>query len=78
MSIELSVEMIEMLEFVLINYCVGTVTFSLFVLDSESGPSEFAISGMAIGILHAALPMDYINSLLCKVNPAFPNSELYE
>lgn len=66
MSADLSVEMIEMLEFVLIMYCLGMLTFSFFILDSESGVSVFALAGIILGVTHAALPMDELNSFICK------------
>ena len=35
MSAELSIEMTEMLEFVLIIYCSGTLIFNIFVLNND-------------------------------------------
>ena len=73
MSADLSVEMTEMLEFSLIIYCAGAIIFSIFVLSEGSGVSPISVTGMVIGVIHAALPMDYINSIICPVPLAPPN-----
>lgn len=73
MSSDLSVEMTEMLEFVLIIYCSGSLIFSLCVMGNFSNSGTWSILGVILAIIHAALPMDKINLLIFKVKEAPPN-----
>ena len=40
--------------------------------------STYSILGLVITILHAILPMDQFNTLICQVDEAPPNDEFYE
>lgn len=67
MSSDLSIEMTEMLEFVLIIYCLGNMVFSLFILEDSDSISIWLILGVVIGIFHAGLPMDKVNNVICPL-----------
>lgn len=73
MSSDLSIEMTEMLEFVLIIYCLGNLIFWIFILGDYNNLSYWAVGGVFLGLIHAMLPMDMINSKICYVKEAPPN-----
>lgn len=63
---ELSIEMTEMLEYMLPIYCASNIFWEYLFSDYLSAP---ALTGLVIGIVNAMLPMEYINRLL------FPSKE---
>ncbi|EGR30034.1 phage head-tail family protein, putative, partial [Ichthyophthirius multifiliis] len=71
MSITLSIEMTEHLEYFLSIYSVSTLIFYYYI-NGESW-SQVSIIGAVIGIAHAWLPMQLINQKIFKVNAAEPN-----
>jgi hypothetical protein len=40
--------------------------------------SIYAYTGVGLGIIHAALPMEYLNTLICVIQEPEPNDEFYE
>lgn len=74
MSSDLSREMTEMLEFVLIFYCLGNVIFSLFILEDSETISLWLILGVGIGVLHAGLPMDKVNTCIFPIKKSTSNT----
>ncbi|KRX04521.1 hypothetical protein PPERSA_04336 [Pseudocohnilembus persalinus] len=80
MSSDLSREMIEMLEFVLIIYCTGNLIFWIFILEDQEDKScsIWSILGVVVGVLHAALPMEKVSEFLCKVKNAPFNEQSYQ
>lgn len=74
MSKDLSREMTELLEYALIIYCVSILIFRYIITnDTSTSTTPLIIIGIAIGILHAMLPMDLVNRLIFKVKLAPPN-----
>ena len=71
LSAELSIEMTEMLEFVLPIFSASNLFFYWYITDQT--PTIIIIS-FVIGVLHAALPMQEFNELIFKLDEPEPNN----
>ena len=86
MSSSLSREMIEMLEFVLILYCVNLyyylqasqLIFDYLIIEKKDNISYIGLIGLIIGVIHSMLPMNKLNKKLFPIKPAPPNNITYE
>lgn len=75
LSSELAIEMTEMLEFVLIIFALGNYASMIFILeeDKKTNYLSLAILGILIGVVHAALPMQWVNERICSTPDNPPN-----
>ncbi|KRX08234.1 hypothetical protein PPERSA_01164 [Pseudocohnilembus persalinus] len=78
LSAELSIEMTEMIEYVLPIYSISCLIFSALLQDGFKSVSVYIYIGIGVGIIHAYLPMQKWNEYLFKVDEAPPNKQLYQ
>ncbi|EAR82133.2 kinase domain protein (macronuclear) [Tetrahymena thermophila SB210] len=76
MSNLLSLEMIELTEYILPIYCLSNIVFS-YILNQNSHISIFSALAVAIGIFNIFLPMNAINEFFFYVKPCPPLKEKY-
>lgn len=77
MSNLISLEMIELLEFILPIYSLSNLVYE-YILAKDSTITIFSILGIVIGILNIFLPMEYINEKLFFVRPCPQIKETYK
>lgn len=75
MSAELSKEMTELIEYVLVIYALTSALFEYFIL---SDVNYISIAGVACGIVNALLPMESINKRLFPTRPDFNTPQDYD
>lgn len=74
MSAELSREMTELIEYVLVIYALSNTLFEYFILEHVN---NIAIAGIVCGIVNAFLPMESINKRLFPTRPDFNTPQDY-
>jgi hypothetical protein len=74
MSAELSKEMTELIEYVLVIYVCTNTLFEYYLLEEVN---YISIAGVAIGIVNAFLPMEAINKKLFVTRPDFDTPQDY-
>ena len=67
----MSYEMLEQLEYILPIFSASNLLFSI-IMKGGSTPL-FSFIGLAIGVIHAFLPMGDFNEYVCRITKAQPN-----
>lgn len=75
-SLNLCLQMTEMLEYCLPLYSLGNMFAFIFVNQGEV--STIAIFGFLVGLAHAFLPMQMVNEKLFGLRERLPNTKTYE
>ena len=75
----MALEMVELLELLLPMYCAANILFEFFQSE-DARPSVWSIAGIAIGVIHAFLPMEKLNIAIFEHDDEVPeaNPNYYE